>query len=126
MSYVSVYYAKGGFMLFKFRVWDENKKQFHNDGKIAILPNGQLMDIEAKEIVNPDFYKVMLFTGIQDRDNKDIYEGDFVFVDGIPYFIKWMGMGEWFVDEEGDAFVFSPELYEIKIFGNVYQNSESK
>ena len=67
----------------------------------------------------------MQYTGLKDKNDKEIYEGDIVTVDGEIFYVEWRGMGDWFIDPKKDAaFVFTPEIYDVEVIGNIYENPE--
>lgn len=64
-----------------------------------------------------------MFTGLLDCENFRIFEGDIVEIDEKHKMtVKWNGMGDWFVDKDGEYFVFTPEIYHLKIIGNIYKD----
>ena len=69
--------------------------------------------------------KDLQYTGLLDKNGREIYEGDIVTVDGVLYFVEWRGAGDWFIDPEcDDAFMFTPSIYELEIIGNIHENPE--
>jgi uncharacterized phage protein (TIGR01671 family) len=60
----------------KFRVWDKTSKEFAGKG-FSLTNSGSILRYN-KEVENPDNYILHLFTGVLDKYNKEIFEGDIV------------------------------------------------
>ncbi len=77
---------------------------------------------------------LMQYTGLKDKNGKEIYEGDIVFkfgIDDAPYEIKygeqksshdWIGIGFYTESLGEQCHIFGGEY--IEIIGNIYENPE--
>ena len=136
----------------KFRAWDEMQKVMHNnfqfiksgdDGNDWILFTSDKQPISNYDgwSKNPYFsqqLKIMQYTGLKDRNGKEIYEGDIVYVEEMysgDYLISsYIGVVIW---EDGGFFIDglekslggeldTPTIINgaIKIIGNIHENPE--
>lgn len=130
----------------KFRAWDKENKKFFKpifeayNGKIEELIltlNGRLQIRTLNNLIDesmfPDRFELMQFTGLKDKNGKEIYEGDIVkeyeyygtivgtFVDIVRYDSKiaCFVIGK----DERDFFLDLPE-YDYEVIGNIYENPE--
>ena len=129
-------------MEIKCRAWDKKEKKMFLpyepvlSGHISTVleNNGEIYGIE--EIgENPERYELMLFTGLKDKNGKEIYVGDIIKSIGAYYGVD--AIYEVFFDKgmfcvryikpkdkfETALFVTSPESC-VEIIGNIYQNPE--
>lgn len=134
---------------FKFRAWDTEKKEMYvpsaitqdtgdrlsifeanlSVAKVAILWNGYEIQGHNDDIL-------MQYTGLKDKNGKEIYEGDIVHIlvdvdtDGVGYHNQHMierkgkveyGLGSYQV---GDFELGESGEEEREILGNIYENPE--
>ena len=135
----------------KFRAWD-GKKMLHNVGvhPFIIQALWRDKDNQMKEsddgayLISPEFiqYKLMQYTGLKDKNGKEIYEGDVLrFTGEYPMGLdSWMGRRFWertgyvYYDDEESRFTctkmgdqVSPSYWiacEKEVIGNIYENPE--
>ena len=116
----------------KFRVWDTSKKYFSVDRMLVFVLEDIIGNPHHREIVrSPDLYPLMQYTGLKDKNGKEIYEGDIYITDIIRRIGEKIGV-EMPVSSEKKQIVewqrcgFSPieDEERIEIIGNIYENPE--
>lgn len=140
----------------KFRVWDKTIKQYRKDDVFMVDINGYLWFTEdygdgegqlRVDLAKKDIFTIQQFTGLKDKNGKEIYEGDIVSTED-HYEIEFHGgevenrLGKIVYSDKNMAFIISFNLksnkinednslsYDtlsmssIKIKGNIFENPE--
>jgi uncharacterized phage protein (TIGR01671 family) len=103
----------------KFRAWGSTSK--------SMIPWQDLRQnlSLAFEQAKRDAIILMQFTGLKDKNGKEIYHGDCLSADGHFFVVKWddRAAAFRFVDDAGNS--ESPLNYDhIEVIGNIYENPE--
>ena len=115
----------------KFRAWDKEENEMFNasSGFNDFTVGIKVESVEHTMTVSSKKYELMQFTGLLDKNGKEIYEGDVVKDDnggdeelGIQIG-KVMWNHEWcsFRWNDGDDWSLHSEL---EVVGNIYENPE--
>lgn len=123
----------------KFRAWDVRKKRMIYPctfKRWGFINHEREPDASgcfgAGEILlstDPRFYEWMQFTGLYDKDDKEIYEGDIVRAKGIKSIGDYVTTIEW---EDGSIVLARNDTYFVDskawlvctVIGNLYENPE--
>lgn len=126
----------------KFRAWDKEENEFINIKSFGFFEDGEVWYVQAidefeREIEPPYFtgeneLVTMQCTGLKDKNDKEIYEGDIIkgkyWLSGKYYRfigeIEYVGSGfraKGVKQYKGIASEFNPTF---EVIGNVYENPE--
>lgn len=116
----------------KFRAWDKDAKEMLSHEQINQLDKDgivHLMDIIKPN--NNDGITIMQFTGLHDKNGKEIYEGDIikwgqivrmvVFKDGSFRTVKSNGSNS---KTSGNLHSRKIHFFKMEVIGNIYEHPE--
>lgn len=118
----------------KFRIWCKQNETMKTVSKIG-FDEGKLWYVEDEDhetqppyFEDDDDWVLMQYTGLKDKNGKEIFEGDIVTGKGIQGVIKWIPEHCGFLIHEEIGYTFinagnAPET-NYEIIGNIYENPE--
>lgn len=114
----------------KFRAWHKGKKIISEVLGIDILhkeiffSNG---DVDYCEISDFKYIELMEYTGLKDKNNKEIYDGDIFHIGGkkILYVVEWIDCGLKGRQIKNKSWIgLDYWKDDIEVIGNIYENPE--
>ena len=120
----------------KFKLFDKEAKMFLSDleaSKVLLTHNGDLWHKVAGEVTS--LYVCVFFTGLLDKNGKEIYEGDILHSESWGsnsrsphdnHVVRW-GICGWVADGYNGQIKVSPDLTvkrDFEIIGNIYENPD--
>ena len=103
----------------KFRAWNINRKYMTTDNNNCFIFGLQMED--SPQIIEQ-------FTGLLDKNGKEIYEGDIVThetlgTDGSNMLVQWKNC-YWIKKLNDDEDFLSENIEVTKVIGNIHENKE--
>ena len=112
----------------KFRAWDKLNKEMINVEFIDFQKREVYKDVVSYRKFND--VELMEYTGLKDKNNKEIYEGDLLFESfGEKHHKVVFENGSFRAEFKGDFEEYSLDLIDVvaqgcEVIGNIYENPE--
>lgn len=117
----------------KFRAWDKKNKEMVEVDLIDLKFTGILFEVNhdgANHSLNFEDIELMQFTGLHDKNNVEVYEGDIIRHPGTrtTFYVGYYENGARF-EPKGvifDSYLESHWMYydDYEVIGNIYENPE--
>jgi len=112
----------------KFRAWDNKAKEWLEPEHFAVMGDGEVFSYGSFDdtggLMNPKETTLVQYTGLKDKNGKEIYEGDIVQWLDIDYAHNEL------IEYKADMCAFTLDgsfintKKELTIIGNIYENPE--
>ena len=114
----------------KFRVWSEEDREYRTDLNVFRLVEGKIFCTSPSYSLEGDRFDVEQYTGLKDKNDKEIYEGDIV---GFKwrtkrlYVVTYRRYDASFIlenDEWEETIHLSLDKDDFEVFGNIHENHD--
>jgi len=111
----------------KFRAWDKKNKKMVVVWQIDWNDKGEIEYVNRNN--DTSNFILMQYTGLKDKNGREIYEGDIVRGAGIKpkiYTVEWLDIygGFAFLDDEKAIPACEVPVLFCEVIGNIYENPE--
>ena len=111
---------------YKFRAWDKNKKYMFEVIGISWFANhSSIWQVSGYDILEPiDNVDIMQFTGLKDKNGREIYEKGKVRHNGkLESIVKWDDENaSWVIYNKTMGNMNISRIYFVEVIGNEYEN----
>ena len=110
----------------KFRAWDKLEKSMVTKCDYCISFDGNCWLYEENPILKPGDIEIMQYTGVKDKNDKEIYEGDIVvYANWPPKAVESSEKGvTTFVLANTNYWLTTYDQERYEVVGNIYENPE--
>lgn len=115
----------------KFRAWDKEEKEYYYDVEdtydYRCSGRGCYADSFGEVLAHPERYEVEQYTGLKDKNGKEIYEGDILHIhDHIlgDFVVVWHNLSWTIKRTVGYESLRVHKSEDCTVIGNIHENQE--
>ncbi len=112
----------------KFRAWDTVTRKMYLDVGLFLNSSNAFEENNYEGLfINPSrnsVFKLMQFTGLHDKNGKEIWEGDIIHMPAYETQEVLFKQGMFCIEEDGSWFPISQFYSTTEVIGNIYENPE--
>lgn len=108
--------------LIRFRAWDDKSNTMHLS-PVETWHLGGWLDAHRWGLETGDTH-LMQFTGLLDKNGREIWEGDIVENNDLKFLVHWKESGFFLRNEKGQEFIMLSEHPHSEVIGNVWENPD--
>lgn len=112
----------------RYRAWDKKNKEMILDYKIKFIEG--IYNYSLNDEFADEEYVFMQYTGLDDKNGKEIYEGDIVAnKHNLQFVVEYVSGKFKFVEDTKSAIIFMANLNDennkqVEVIGNIYENPD--
>ena len=105
----------------KFRAWDKDEKYMSKGSTIKNV----CLNVNSANFEWDDSLPIMQFTGLKDKNKKEIYEGDIIVHNNRKLIVEFVDCGFALKQKNGTYWKdFNHVTKYMEVIGNIYENPE--